>query len=45
MTERADQLHHDNAPAYFTALVQDFFLATHHITHVFQPSYSPDFVI
>jgi len=41
MTERADQLHHDNAPAHFTALVQDF-LAKHHITHVCQPPYSPD---
>jgi len=25
MTERVDQLHHDNAPAHSTALVQDFF--------------------
>jgi hypothetical protein len=25
MTERADQLHHDNAPAHSTALVQAFF--------------------
>ena len=24
MTERADQLHHDNAPAHSTALVQSF---------------------
>jgi hypothetical protein len=31
MTERADQLHHDNAPAHFTALVQAF-LAKHHIS-------------
>jgi hypothetical protein len=36
MTERADQLHHDNAPAHSTALVQAF-LAKHHITQVFQP--------
>jgi len=25
MTERADQLHHDDAPAHSTALLQDFF--------------------
>jgi len=24
MTDRADQLHHDNAPAHFTALMQFF---------------------
>ena len=31
MTERADQLHHDNAPAYSTALVQAFVRkASHH---------------
>ena len=30
MTERADQLHHDKAPAHCTALVQAF-LAKHHI--------------
>ena len=32
MTERADQLHHDNAPARSTALVQAFFFdkASHH---------------
>jgi hypothetical protein len=41
MTERADQLHHDNAPAHSTALVQAF-LAKHHITQVCQPPYSPD---
>jgi len=40
MTERADQLHHDNAPAHSTALVQAF-LAKHHITQVSQPPYSP----
>jgi hypothetical protein len=39
MTERADQLHHDNAPAHSTALVKAF-LATHHITQACQPPYS-----
>jgi histone-lysine N-methyltransferase SETMAR len=42
MTERADQLHHDNVPAHSTAIVQAF-LAKHHITQVCQPPYSPDF--
>jgi len=41
MTERADQLHHNNAPAHSTALVQAF-LAKHHITLVCQHPYSPD---
>jgi len=41
MTERADQLHHDNAPDHSTALVQAF-LAKHHINQVCQPRYSPD---
>ena len=43
VTERADQLHHDNVPAHSTALVQDF-LAKHHINQVCQPlpPYSPD---
>jgi transposase len=41
MTERANQLHHDNAPAHSTALVQAF-LANYHITQVCQPPYSPD---
>jgi transposase len=41
MNERADQFHHDNAPAHSTALVQPF-LAKHHITQVCQPPYSPD---
>jgi hypothetical protein len=41
MTERADQLHHDNAPAHFTALVQGL-IAKHHITQVCQAPYSPD---
>jgi len=43
MTEQADQLHHDIAPAHSTALVQDyFFSAKHHITQVCQPPNSPD---
>jgi hypothetical protein len=43
MTERADQLHDDNAPADSTVLVQEFlFLVKHHITQVCQPPYSPD---
>jgi hypothetical protein len=41
MTERAEQLHHDNAPAHSTALVQAF-LAKHCITQVCQHRYSPD---
>jgi len=40
-TERADQLHHDNAPAHSTALVQAF-LAKGHIAQVRQLPYSPD---
>jgi histone-lysine N-methyltransferase SETMAR len=43
MTERADQLNHDNTPAHSTALVQAF-LAKHHITQDCQPPYSPDLV-
>ena len=39
MNERADQLHHDNAPAHSTARAG--FLAKHHITQVCQPPYSP----
>ena len=35
-TERADHLHHDNAPAHSTAIVQAF-LAKRHITQVCQP--------
>jgi hypothetical protein len=31
MTEQADQLHHNNAPAHSAALMQAF-LAKHHIT-------------
>jgi hypothetical protein len=43
MWERAAQLHHDNAPAHSTALVQAFFFfAKHYITQVCQPPYSPD---
>jgi len=36
MTEQADQLHHDNAPAHSTALGQAF-LEEYHITQVCQP--------
>jgi hypothetical protein len=42
MTERADQLHHDNMPAHSTAIVQAFLLAKNHIIQVCQPPYSPD---
>jgi hypothetical protein len=42
MTERADQLQHDNAPARSAALVQAF-VAKHHITQVCQSPYSLDF--
>jgi len=42
MTEPADQLHHDNAPAHSTTLMQAFFLASHSISQVCQLSYSPD---
>jgi hypothetical protein len=41
MTERADQLHHDNAPANSTALVQAL-LVKHIITQFCQHPYSPD---
>jgi hypothetical protein len=42
MTERADQFHHDNVPVHSTALVQVFFfLAKHHITHVYKHPPSP----
>jgi len=44
MTEGADLLHHDNAPAHSTALVQAFFLAKRHITQVCQPPTNPRFV-
>jgi hypothetical protein len=42
MTESADQLHHDNAPAYFTAFVEAF-LAKYHITQVCKPPLQPIF--
>jgi hypothetical protein len=41
MTEQADQLHNDNAPAHSAALVLAF-LAKHHITQVCQRPYSPE---
>jgi hypothetical protein len=42
MTERADQLHYDNAPAHSTVLLQAF-LVKHHITQVCHPPpYSSD---
>jgi len=41
MTKRADQLHHGNAPAHSTALVQAF-LKKNHTTQVCQPRYSLD---
>jgi hypothetical protein len=44
MTERADQLHYDNAPAHSTVLVQDF-LAKRHITQVCHSPYSPDLAL
>jgi hypothetical protein len=40
MIERTDQLHHHNAPAHSTALVQAY-LANQHITQVYQPPYNP----
>jgi len=43
MTERADRLHHDNAPAHSTALVQAFFLEKYHITQICQPPLQPRF--
>jgi hypothetical protein len=41
LTERADQIHHDNAPAHSTALVQAF-LTKHHIIQVCHIPYSRD---
>jgi len=41
MTEPADQLRHDNAPAYSTALVEAV-LGKHHIAQVCQTPYCPD---
>ena len=43
VTDRADQLHHDNMSAHSTALVQAI-LANHHITQFSQPPCSPDLV-
>jgi len=43
MTERADRLHHQNAPAHSTTCRQAL-LAKHHITQVCQPHCSPDLV-
>jgi hypothetical protein len=46
MNNRADQLHHDNAPAHSTALAQAFFKgAKHHIAQACQPSYSQDLAL
>ena len=42
ITERADQLHQDIAPAHSTALVLAF-LAKHHITQLCQPFLQPRF--
>ena len=41
MTERADQLLHDNTLAHSTALVQAF-CTKHHINQVCHPPCSPD---
>jgi hypothetical protein len=43
MTERADQLHHDNAPAHSTVLVQTI-MAKHHIAQVCLPPIQPSIV-
>jgi len=42
MTERADQLHHDNALAFCAVLVQ-VYLAKHHITQFCSGSLHPRF--
>jgi len=42
MTERADQLHHDNAPAHSAALVQAFLGKASHHPGLSAPLYSPD---
>ena len=42
MTERADQLYHDNAPANFTTLVQAFFWQSLTSPRSVSPPYSPD---
>jgi len=44
MTERADQLHHDNAPVHSAALVQAFIGKASHHPGLSAP-YSPDFVL
>jgi hypothetical protein len=41
MTKQADQLHHDNAPAHSTALMEAFSVK-HLIAQQSQPPYSPD---
>ena len=41
ITERADQIHHDNAPAHSTALVQAVFGKASHHPGLSAP-YSPD---
>ena len=43
LTERADMLHHDNAPAHSTALMQAFFGKASHHPGLSDP-YSPDLV-
>ena len=43
MTERADQHHHDNAPAHSTAIMQALFFTKHDITQVCQPPLQPRF--
>jgi hypothetical protein len=42
MTERADQLHQNNAPGHSTALTLGFFLEKHHFAQIYQTPYSPD---
>jgi len=37
MTKRADELHHDNAPAHSTALVQAFFGKASHLPALLAP--------
>ena len=39
------QLHHDNAPAHSSHLIQGFFLAKHNIPLVRQAPYSPDMAL
>ena len=40
--EETWQLHHDNAPAHSSHLIQGFFLAKHNIPLIRQAPYSPD---